>query len=209
MSRTRVKICGITNVNDAVTAVESGADAIGLVFYAPSPRAVAIDQAAEIVSAIPAFVSTVALFVNANAELVDNVLNLVRPSLLQFHGDESPTECASYHQDFIKAIRVNDDTNLIQYAEDYKSAKGLLLDTYTKGVPGGTGQSFDWTLIPEDLPMPVILAGGLNASNVGAAISQVNPYAVDVSGGVEHSKGIKDTAKIKAFIQQVNQVSVG
>ncbi len=205
MSRTRVKICGITNVTDALAAVESGADAIGLVFYEPSPRAVTIVQAVEIASVIPAFVSTVALFVNASRQMVEQVISSLRPSLLQFHGDESAAECASYNQDFIKAIRVNDDTNLIQYAEDYKSAKGLLLDAYAKGVPGGTGQCFDWALIPDGLPMPIILAGGLDASNVGEAIKQVKPFAVDVSGGVEHSKGIKDATKINAFIQQVNE----
>lgn len=209
MSRTRVKICGITNTTDALTAVEEGADAIGLVFYEPSPRAVTIDQAVEIASVIPAFVSTVALFVNASKQLVDQVVSSVRPSLLQFHGDESAAECASYQQDFIKAIRVNSDANLIQYAEDYKSAKGLLLDTYTKGVPGGTGQCFDWALIPDSLPMPIILAGGLDASNVGQAIKQVKPFAVDVSGGVERSKGLKDARKINAFIQQAIQASVG
>lgn len=209
MSRTRVKICGITNVNDAWAAVDGGADAIGLVFYEPSPRAVTIDQASAIAAAVPAFVSVVALFVNAQAKLVEQVMQSVKPSLLQFHGDESAAECESYKQDFIKAIRVNGETNLIQYADDYKSAKGLLLDAYTKGIPGGTGQSFDWALIPERLPMPVILAGGLDASNVGQAVAQVKPFAVDVSGGVEQSKGIKDATKINAFIQQVKQADAG
>lgn len=209
MSRTRVKICGITNVEDAREVVSSGAYAIGLVFYEPSPRAVTVTQAVEIASAVPAFVSIVALFVNANKSLVEEVMRLVRPSLLQFHGDETPTECESYQHDFIKAIRVNHDTNLIQYAKDFKSAKGLLLDTYTKGVPGGTGLSFDWNLIPENMPMPVILAGGLDVENVSIAVEQVKPFAVDVSGGVEHSKGKKDPAKIKAFMQQVNRLSVG
>ncbi len=205
MLRTRVKICGITNAEDARAVVDGGADALGLVFYEPSPRAVTIDQAKEIVSAVPAFVTTVALFVNAKAELVEQVVQSIRPGLLQFHGDESAEECESYQQDFIKAIRVNDDANLIQYAQDYKSAKALLLDTYTKGIPGGTGQCFDWALIPERLPMPVILAGGLDTDNVQQAIARVKPFAVDVSGGVERSKGIKDATKINAFIQQVKQ----
>lgn len=207
--RTRVKICGITNIDDAKAVVESGADAIGLVFYEPSPRAVTLDQAIEIVSALPAFVAVVALFVNAEKAFVEQVINSVRPALLQFHGDESPEQCGSYQHDFIKAVRVNEDTNLIQYAEQYKCAKGLLLDTYTKGVPGGTGQSFDWALVPENLALPVILAGGLDENNVGAAIKQVMPFAVDVSGGVEQSKGIKDKTKIKAFIQAVNRATGG
>lgn len=207
MSRTRIKICGITNVDDALAVVDSGADAIGLVFYDPSPRSVTVEQAAKIVSAIPAFVTTVALFVNAKSRLINQVIDVVRPDLLQFHGDESAAECASYKHDFIKAIRVNDDTNLIQCAKEFNSAKGLLLDTYTKGVPGGTGLSFDWSLIPDNLPMPIILAGGLDADNVSEAIHQVKPFAVDVSGGVEQTKGVKDTTKIKVFVKQVNQAS--
>lgn len=201
--RVRVKICGITRVEDALFAVEQGADAIGLVFYDPSPRNVSISQAIEIANKIPAFVSVVGLFVNAEARFVNDVLSKVKLGLLQFHGDETPENCAQYARPFIKAIRVKDDTNLVQCASEFSAAKGLLLDTYTEGVAGGTGHVFDWSLVPKHLTLPVILAGGLNANNVADAIQQVNPYAVDVSGGVELAKGIKDAAKITAFMQQV------
>jgi len=203
--RVRVKICGITRVEDALSAVENGADAIGLVFYEPSPRYVNISQAMEIANIIPAFVSVVGLFVNAEAAFVNTVISQVKLDLLQFHGDESPEECASYGLPFIKAIRVKSDTNLVQCAKDFSASKALLLDAHAEGVAGGTGQIFDWNLIPPGLTKPVILAGGLNVQNVAQAIQQVQPYAVDVSGGVESSKGIKDAAKIAAFMQQVNQ----
>jgi phosphoribosylanthranilate isomerase len=201
--RVRVKICGITRVEDALNVVEHGADAIGLVFYEPSPRNVEILQAIEISNKIPAFVTVVGLFVNAEPDFVREVISQVRLDLLQFHGDETPQECASYGLPFIKAIRVKSDTNLVQCAKDFSAAKALLLDTFTDGVVGGTGHVFDWNLIPAALDKPVILAGGLNAQNVAQAINQVKPYAVDVSGGVEISKGIKDAAKIAAFMQQV------
>jgi len=201
--RVRVKICGITRVEDALNAVEHGADAIGLVFYEPSPRNVEILQAIEIENKIPAFVTVVGLFVNAEPEFVRKVISQVKLDLLQFHGEESPQECASYGLPFIKAIRVKSDTNLVQCAKDFSASKALLLDTFTDGVAGGTGHVFDWNLIPAALDKPVILAGGLNAQNVAQAIKQVRPYAVDVSGGVEISKGIKDAAKIAAFMQQV------
>lgn len=198
-----MKICGITRVEDALTAVAQGADAIGLVFYAPSPRAISIEQAAVIVQQIPAFVSVVGLFVNAEERYVKEVTSRVALDLLQFHGDETPEQCASIGLPFIKAVRVKSDTNLVQCAKDYSASRALLLDTYTEGVAGGTGHVFDWGLIPPDLAKPVVLAGGLTAANVAAAITQVKPYAVDVSGGVEAAKGIKDAAKIAAFMQQV------
>lgn len=201
--RVRVKICGITRAEDALVAVENGADAIGLVFYEPSPRAVSVEQAIKIVSQIPAFISIVGLFVNAEERFVRDVISNVALDLLQFHGDEAPEECSSYGLPFMKAIRVKSDTNLVQCAKDYSASRALLLDTYTEGVAGGTGHTFDWGLIPSDLNKPVVLAGGLTAENVGSAIQQVRPYAVDVSGGVELSKGIKDAAKIAAFMQQV------
>ena len=198
-----MKICGITRVEDALTAVAQGADAIGLVFYAPSPRAISIEQAAAIVQQIPAFVSVVGLFVNAEERYVKEVTSRVALDLLQFHGDETPEQCASFGLPFIKAVRVKSDTNLVQCAKDYSASRALLLDTYTEGVAGGTGHVFDWSLIPPDLAKSVVLAGGLTAANVAAAIQQVKPYAVDVSGGVEAAKGIKDAAKIAAFMQQV------
>lgn len=201
--RTRVKICGITRIEDALTAVTQGADAIGLVFFDSSPRNVSISLAAEIASQIPAFVTVVGLFVNAEPHFIKEVISKVKLDLLQFHGDETPTECASYSLPFIKAIRVKPDTNLVQYAQDFYFAKALLLDAYTEGMAGGTGHVFDWNLIPKQLTKPVILAGGLTADNVADAIVQINPYAVDVSGGVELSKGIKDAAKIAAFMRQV------
>ncbi len=201
--RTRVKICGITRVDDALTAVAQGADAIGLVFYASSPRNVSISLAAEIASQVPAFVTVVGLFVNADAQLINEVIFKVKLDLLQFHGDETPAECARYSLPFIKAVRVRPGTNLVQYAQDFASAKALLLDAYTDGVAGGTGKVFDWNLIPKKLAKPIVLAGGLTADNVADAIVQVKPYAVDVSGGVELSKGVKDAAKMAAFMQQV------
>lgn len=204
MFRTRVKICGITRPEDALVAVDLGVDALGLVFYAPSPRNVTIATAADVARQIPAFVSVVGLFVNAEPSFVEEVIANVGLSLLQFHGDETPEDCERFGLPYIKAIRVKADTNLVQYARDFTSAKALLLDTYTEGVAGGTGQMFDWNLIPSALPKPVILAGGLQANNVAQAIRQVKPYAVDVSGGVEATKGIKDAQKIAAFMQQVN-----
>jgi len=201
--RVRVKICGITRIEDALVAVENGADAIGLVFYAASPRNVTISQAQQIANQIPAFVSVVGLFVNAEAGFINDVIANVKLDLLQFHGDETPEECAQYTLPFIKAIRVKADTNLVQCSNDFSSAKALLLDTYTEGVAGGTGHVFDWTLIPKRLAKPLILAGGLTVDNVAQAIAKVGPYAVDVSGGVELSKGIKDATKIAAFMEQV------
>ena len=204
--RTRVKICGITRVEDAITAVKYGADAIGLVFYAPSPRNVTVEQAAEIVSALPPFVSAVGLFVNAASDEIEAVLKRVHLDCLQFHGDETAKDCAQINMPYYKAVRVKSDTNLLQYAVEYLHAKALLLDTYSDVAVGGTGQVFDWGLIPSSLDVPVILAGGLTVDNVASAIMQVKPYAVDVSGGVEASKGIKDEMKIASFIREVDQL---
>lgn len=206
MSVVRSKICGITRIEDALIAAEAGADAIGLVFYAKSPRAVSIQQARDIVAALPAFVTTVGLFVNASREELSGVLAGVALDLLQFHGDESSAECESYQRPYIKALRVKPGDDIVQLAAPYAKARGILLDTYVPGVPGGTGAAFDWSLVPSGLPQPVILAGGLSAANVQAAIEQVRPYAVDVSGGVEVGKGIKDAAKIRAFMQAVGRV---
>ena len=206
--RTRVKICGITRVEDALEAINQGADAIGLVFYAKSPRNVSATQAAEIVSSIPAFVTVVGLFVDAEPAFIQEVLSVVNLDLLQFHGDETPSACRQYSRPYMKAIRVKSVTNLVQYAADYADAKALLLDAFAEGVPGGTGLVFDWSLIPQNLPLSIVLAGGLNAENVGLAIEQVRPYAVDVSGGVEASKGIKDVAKIAAFMRGVSNATL-
>jgi phosphoribosylanthranilate isomerase len=207
---TRVKICGITRVEDALAAAHCGADAIGLVFYERSPRHVGITQAAQLAAALPPFVSAVGLFVNAEATFVREVLAGVSLDLLQFHGDESLEYCAQFSRPYLKAIRVKAGVDLLQCASDFRGAQGLLLDAHVEGVPGGTGSAFDWALIPRQLPLPVILSGGLDAKNVAAAIKQVRPYAVDVSSGVEAAKGIdtlkgiKDAAKIAAFINEVN-----
>jgi len=205
--RTRVKICGITNIEDALNAIKYGADAIGLVFYTPSPRYVTISQAQEIVAAIPPFVNVVGLFVNATKAEIETIISQVRIDILQFHGDETAVDCERIKLPYLKAIRVKNDTNLLQCEAEFSSAKALLLDTYSETAFGGTGHVFDWKLIPENLKMPVILAGGLNAENVADAIRQVRLYAVDVSGGVEISKGIKDVAKIAAFMQAVDASS--
>ena len=204
-NRTRVKICGITNVKDAISAVNAGADAIGLVFYAPSPRFVSIEQAQQIVAAMPPFVSVVALFVNALPRRIKTVLAQVRIDIVQFHGDETRGDCEQIKLPYYKAIRVKADTNLLQYEAEFSSAKALLLDTHSDAAFGGTGQVFDWGLIPQNLTKPVILAGGLTAENVALGIKQVRPYAVDVSGGVEQSKGVKDVAKIAAFMHAVKE----
>jgi len=205
--RTRVKICGITNSQDAQTAVSSGADALGFVFYPPSPRAVTIEQAMAVVRDLPPFVTVVGLFVNEQREKIEQILSRVRIDLLQFHGDESPDECAGYGRPYIKAIRMRDGVDLHSERERYSTASGLLLDSYRKGTPGGTGDTFNWGAIPADLAGSIILAGGLSPDNVAGAIQQVRPYAVDVSGGVEKEKGIKDQDKISAFMRGVERAN--
>lgn len=206
--RTRVKICGITSEADALSAVRAGCDAIGLVFYKPSPRNVIIEQARRIISSLPPFVCAVGLFVDASEQEIRDVMSQVHLDLLQFHGEETPEACGRYDVPYIKAVRIREGTNLLQYAADYGDARALLLDTYKEGAAGGTGEVFDWDLIPDALPKPVILAGGLNPDNVADAIRRVRPYAVDVSGGVEKSKGIKDAAKIAAFMQGVQDAAL-
>ena len=203
MSVVRSKICGITRVEDALAAVEAGADAIGLVFYAKSPRAVTVQQARSIINAMPPFVTTVGLFVDASRCELGEILDAVPLDLLQFHGDESPENCEGYHRPYIKALRVKPGDDIAAQVVLYKNASGVLLDTYVPGIPGGTGEAFDWALVPEGLSKPIILAGGLTAENVAQAIARVRPYAVDVSGGVEAAKGIKDAQKIRAFMQAV------
>lgn len=204
--RTRVKICGLTREEDVHAAVTAGADALGLVFYESSPRNVAVQQAAALVRHIPAFVTVVGLFVNAKQGFIDDIVQQTRLDLLQFHGDEPVAFCEQFDRPYIKALRVREDTDIAAFAGQYATARGLLLDTYQAGKPGGTGEVFNWDLIPEDVPLPIILAGGLTPANVAAAIRQVRPYAVDVSGGVERDKGIKDKDKIYAFMQEVQGV---
>ncbi len=204
--RTRVKICGITRVEDALAAAEAGADAIGLVFYARSPRAVGIEQARAIVAALPPFVSVVGLFVDARPEAVRAVLDALPLDLLQFHGDECGADCGMYGRPYIKAISMRPGLDVAGYAGAYPDATGFLLDTHQEGVPGGTGRHFDWAQVPHDLQRPLILAGGLAPDNVAEAIRRVRPYGVDVSSGVELSKGIKDAEKISAFLSEVQRV---
>ncbi len=205
ITRTRAKICGITRVEDALSAVYAGADAIGLVFYASSPRCVSVVQAQKIVAAMPPFVSVVGLFVNASTAEIQSILSQVHLDVIQFHGDETPAQCAQINLPYYKAIRVKPDTNLLQYAIEFNAAKALLLDAYSEQAYGGTGHTFDWNLIPDNLPKPIILAGGLDANNVANAIQQARPYAVDVSGGVELTKGIKSAGMIAAFMQAVKE----
>ncbi|MBK3869722.1 phosphoribosylanthranilate isomerase [Pseudomonas stutzeri] len=200
----RSKICGITRVEDALTAAMAGADAIGLVFYAKSPRAVSVQQARAIVAALPPFVTTVGLFVSASRCEINEILDAVPLDMLQFHGDETPADCEGFHRPWFKALRVGaGDEGIAAQVERYANASAILLDAYVPGVPGGTGECFDWSLIPPALSKPLILAGGLTADNVRQAIARVRPYAVDVSGGVELSKGIKDPAKVAAFVEGV------
>jgi len=203
LSVVRSKICGITRVDDALTAAKAGADAIGLVFYAKSPRAVDVRQAREIVAALPPFVTTVGLFVNASRCEINEILEAVPLDMLQFHGDETPAQCEGFHRPWFKALRVGNGEDIESQVARYANASGILLDTFVAGVPGGTGERFDWSLIPAALAKPLILAGGLTAENVQQAIAQVRPYAVDVSGGVEASKGVKDASKVMAFVGRV------
>ncbi|NNM83417.1 MAG: phosphoribosylanthranilate isomerase [Burkholderiales bacterium] len=204
----RVKICGITRVEDALAAARCGAHAIGLVFYAKSPRHVSIGQAREILRALPPFVGSVALFVNPAREEVEEVLCALPIDLLQFHGEEDGAFCSSFRVPHIKAVRVKPGLDLVQYAAGYPDAKGILLDAWVEGVQGGTGKSFDWDLVPKNFPLPVILSGGLDPENVTEAIGKVDPWAVDVSSGVESAKGIKDAAKIAAFMRGVKIADV-
>ena len=213
MSRTRIKICGLTRVEDVAAAVAAGADAIGFVFYPKSPRYVTADAAAQLIFTAPPFVSTVGLFVNASVEEVAAVLQQAPLSLLQFHGDETPEQCAAIaaavKRPFIRAARIGSSTtpaDLIKYEQDYRSASpyftGLLLDTLVEQY-GGSGKVFDWSLIPEELAPRVVLSGGLSVQNATDAVQRVRPHAVDISRGVEQAKGIKDAAKITAFINAV------
>ncbi|MCX2981674.1 phosphoribosylanthranilate isomerase [Halieaceae bacterium IMCC14734] len=205
MTRTRIKICGITRQVDAHAAVAAGADALGLVFYAPSPRAVDIEGARLAIAQLPPFVTLTALFVDAADAEVERVCNELPVSLLQFHGAESEARCASFGMPYIKAVRVAPDTDLEALMGAYTSAQGLLLDTYRKGVVGGTGESFDWSCIPHGHDRKLIVAGGLDADNVSEAIATSAPFAVDVSGGVEQSPGHKSREKMQAFVAAVQQ----
>jgi len=203
--RTRVKICGITRHEDALAAARLGADALGLVFYAPSPRSVDAVRAREILRGLPPFVTVVGLFVNAARYEIERMLREVPIDLLQFHGEESPQDCEAFGRPYVKAVRMREGVDLAQMRAVYRGASALLLDAYRPGAPGGTGMAFDWDRIPGDLSGEIILAGGLSPDNVATAIRRVRPYAVDVSGGVERSKGVKDASKIAAFLRGVQR----
>ncbi len=202
LHRTRIKICGITRVEDATAAVRAGADAIGLVFYPPSPRCIGLEQAKALCNAVPPFVTVVGLFVNPGLREVNNVIDALPIQLLQFHGDETEAQCAAYGLPYIKAARVRAGLDLLECALSFPSARGLLLDAFVEGYGGG-GKTFDWSLIPPQLPLPTILSGGLDPDNVMQAVERVRPWAVDVSSGVESSKGIKDARRIEQFIAGV------
>lgn len=201
MTAVRVKICGITRIEDALAAAAAGADAIGLVFYPGSPRAVSVERAAAIIAALPPFVTTVGLFVDLERVELQRILGRVPLDLLQFHGNETAEQCEGFNRPYIKALRVRPGDDVSARIGAYPGASGILLDTYVEGVPGGTGEAFDWSLVPPAADKPVILAGGLHPENVAAAVARVRPYAVDVSGGVEAGKGIKDAGKISAFVR--------
>lgn len=200
--KSRIKICGLTRLEDLHAAVKAGADAIGLVFYAPSPRYVDLKTAAELARAVPPFVTIVGLFVNADPAQVRETLAAVPIHLLQFHGDEDENYCRQFDRPYLKAARVKPGMDLVQYAAGFPSAQAILLDAFVDGYGGG-GKVFDWTLIPADLAVPIVLSGGLDAGNVAEAIVRVRPAAVDVSSGVEAAKGIKDAEKIRAFVSAV------
>ncbi|KMN30963.1 N-(5'-phosphoribosyl)anthranilate isomerase [Chromobacterium sp. LK1] len=205
---TRIKICGITRPEDGAEAARLGADAIGLVFYAKSPRHVDVEQARAVIAALPPFVSVVALFVNPEPEYVREVLAACAIDILQFHGEEDAAFCRSFQRPYLKAIRVKPGVDLAEIAAEYPDARALLSDAFVEGAHGGTGATFDWKLLPEALPLPLILSGGLDEHNVAAAVAQVRPAAVDVSSGVEASKGIKDAARMAAFISGVRHGSL-
>lgn len=205
---TAVKICGITRLEDALAAIRAGAHAIGFVFYRPSPRYVTPAAAGTMLRALPPFITTVGLFVDAPADEVRATLVQAPVQLLQFHGVETPEYCRQFGWPYMKAVRMGPGVDLLQYARDYHDAKALLLDAYVEGLHGGSGVAFDWTRVPGGLPLPVIVSGGLTAENVGDAVRRVRPCAVDVSSGVESAKGIKDAARIAAFIAGVRNADV-
>ncbi len=209
---TRTKICGITHLADALFAIECGADALGFVFYPPSQRCVSIDQAKQIVEQLPPFVTIVGLFVDENAAQIEQTIKQVKIDLLQFHGNEQESFCQQFSRPYIKAIRIKSALDIRNACKEYHHAKSILLDTYVKGIPGGTGEVFNWQLIPKTISKPIILAGGLTPQNIQGAIKITHPFAVDVSGGVERDerdgkekKGLKDHQKIKTFISNVNK----
>ena len=202
---TRIKICGITRLDDALAASVAGADALGFVFHAPSPRHIEPEAARAIIARLPPFVSAVGLFVDRSLAEVESVLARVPLDLLQFHGDETPEFCGRCARPYLKAVRMRPGVDLLEYAHRFVNARGLLLDAYVSGAHGGSGTRFDWSLVPEKLPVPIVLSGGLDAGNVGEAVRRLRPWAVDVSSGVEAARGIKDPQRIRDFIAGVRR----
>tara|TARA_B100000767_G_scaffold253767_1_gene258593 strand:- start:1531 stop:2154 length:624 start_codon:yes stop_codon:yes gene_type:complete len=206
--KTKIKICGITNIKNALEAVELGVDALGFVFFKASPRYIQPKKARKIIDSLPSFVLRVGLFVNATKDEVLSAISDSRVNVLQFHGDEDEKFCNQFNLPYIKAISVKDDLNLLEYCKLFSSSSSILIDTYSKYLRGGTGETFNWDLIPESLPLPIIIAGGLDEKNVFLLINKINPYGVDVSGGVELEKGIKDYTMMKNFVLGVNNATV-
>lgn len=204
----RVKICGLTRPQDIESAAQAGAHAFGFVFYRESPRAVSVAQVQRLLPLVPPFITKVALFVNAEDELIRSVCETLSIDCLQFHGDETPEQCSRWGKPYIKAVPMKDGVNLIQYQQDYNTAQGLLLDTYVPGVHGGTGNVFDWSKVNVACTIPLILSGGLRASNVRFGIERIKPYAVDVSSGVESSPGIKSLEKMISFMREVGNAEI-
>ena len=208
-NRTRIKICGIREPDHAQVAADAGADAIGFVFYGESPRHVSAVRAARIARDLPPYVVAVGLFVNSTADEIRAILAEAPLDLLQFQGDEPPEFCGSFGKPYVRAVRMEKGVDLIEYRRRFSGAKALLLDAHVPGLRGGTGQAFDWKSIPKEHPAPLILSGGLTAKNVGRAIREVRPWAVDVSSGVEASRGVKDPEKIVEFIRSVRREDAG
>jgi len=205
VARTRVKVCGLTRPEDALAAARLGADAIGIIFYPPSPRGVDIEGARNVRHALPPFVTVVGVFVDPQADFLERAIREASLDLVQFHGSEPPEFCQACSRPYVKAVRMREGVDLHQVARRYSGARALMLDSFESGKQGGTGKTFDWSLIPKDLELPFILAGGLTPGNVASAVASVSPFAVDANGGVEASPGIKDHAKIEAFIREVNR----
>jgi len=204
MSRTRIKICGLTREVDVDDAIDAGADAIGLVLYARSPRHVTLEHAVALAGRLPPFVTPVLLFVNASPHEVQRATQALPQALLQFHGDESPAQCAAADRPYLRAARMGEGFDLLDFAARFAGAQGLLLDAHVEGYGGG-GKAFDWSLIPPSVPVPVVLSGGLSPANVTDGVLQVRPWAVDVSSGVERGKGIKNAALMRRFCKAVRE----
>jgi len=208
-NRTRIKICGLKDAGMARHAASCGADAVGVVFHKPSPRYVSPDEAAKVAASLPPYVMAVGLFVNAPESEIREILSQVPLQMLQFQGEEDSSFCESFRMPYVRAVRMEEGTDLLEYARRFSRARALLLDAHVPGLAGGTGRSFDWKAIPRDLPIPVILSGGLTPENVGRAVREVKPWAVDVSSGVEAERGVKDPRKIEEFIRSVRREDAG